>query len=247
MSTLLEQLQEFGFNGKKALLYSTLLRTRAGSAAELAREAGIKRTTVYDLLEELVGEGLAVVSFSGRKRVYTASQPSNLELQLQRKRGLLDDLLPRLNVLFNHTSPQPKVRLYDGPKGVRQYHDELLQTRSGDYHYFGSMDGLSSVLGRRYLRSFVRRRVEKKIWAYGIRIREQEIDEPLLLPSEENYRQVRYISLPANERFGSMTLFDDKVAIVASAGENYVLMIESHELFTLLKVIWNYLWESAEK
>ncbi len=247
MHNILEQLQEFGFNGKKALLYSTLLRTRTGSAAELAQTAGIKRTTVYDLLEELVSEGLAVVGFSGRKRVYTATQPDNLELRLQRQRGLLDDLLPGLNVLFNRTSHQPRVRYYDGAKGIRQFHDELLQTQSGSYFYFGSISGLISIVGRRYLKAFVRKRVEKQIWAHAIRIREQEVDEPFLLPGDENYRHVRYISLPGNEKVVNMTLFDDKVAIVASAEEDYALIIESHGLFTLMKVIWDYLWNSAEE
>lgn len=44
-----------------------------------------------------------------------------------------------------------------------------------------------------------------------------------------------------------MTLFDGKIAIVASTGENYALIIESDGLFTLLKLIWDYLWSIAEK
>lgn len=244
---IIQQLEEFGFNGKKALLYSVLLRVQAGSASELAKAAGLKRTTVYDLLDEFVAEGLAVVGFSGRKRIYTALQPENLQLRLERQKSLLDDLLPNLNMLFNHTSKIPRVRYYEGVKGVRQFHDELLQTPKKEYFYFGSMSSVVGVVGRRYLKSFVRKRVEQKIWAHAIRIREQEIDESLLLPGDEHYRQVRYISLPKSEKVVNMTLFDDKIAITASIEENYALIIESRELFTLTKVIWNYLWESAEK
>ena len=244
---IVKQLEAFGFGGKKALVYSALLQARSGSAAELAEAAGLKRTTLYELLDELVADGLAVVGFSGRKRVYTATQPDNLHLCLERQRSLLDELLPELNGLFSRTSHNPRVRYYEGMKGVRQFHDELLKTPSGEYFYFGSMRGLEGVVGRRYLKSFVRRRVERKIRAHAIRIREQEIDEPLLMPGDELYREVRYISLPQGTNVVNMTLFDGKVAIVASTGENYALIVESDGLFALLKLIWGYLWGVAEK
>jgi sugar-specific transcriptional regulator TrmB len=244
---IVKQLGELGFGAKKALLYNTLLQARSGSAADLAEAAGIKRTTIYELLDELVADGLAVVGFSGRKRVYTATQPENLQLRLERQKTLLDELLPDLNVLFNRTPHKPRVRYYEGMQGVRQFHDELLQTPSREYFYFGSMQGLEGVVGRRYLKSFVRRRVEKNIRAHAIRIREQEIDEPLLMPGDELHREVRYISLPQAASVVNMTLFDGKVAIVASTGENYALIIESEGLFTLLKLIWDYLWDIAEK
>lgn len=244
---LVQQLGELGFGAKKALLYSVLLQARAGSAAELAEQAGLKRTTSYELLEDLVADGLAVVGFSGRKRVYTATQPDNLQLRLERQRVLLDEMLPELNGLFNRTSHKPRVRYYEGLKGVRQFHDELLQTPSKEYFYFGSMQGLEGVVGRRYLKSFVRRRVERNIRAHAIRIREQEIDEPWLMPGDELHREVRYISLPRAANVVNMTLYDGKVAIVASTGENYALIIESDGLFTLLKLIWDYLWSVAEK
>ncbi len=244
---IIQQLKEFGFNGKKAVLYNILLRAQTSSASELAKAAGLKRTTVYDLLGEFVAEGLVVVSFSGRKRIYKALQPESLQLRLERQKSLLDDLLPSLNMLYNHTSKIPQVRYYEGAKGIRQFHDELLQTPRKEYFYFGSMSSLVDVVGRRYLKSFVQKRVEQKIWAHAIRIREQEIDEPFLAPGDENYRKVRYISLPQSEKVVNMTLFDDKIAITASSKENYALIIESHELFTLMKVIWNYLWESAKK
>jgi len=244
---IVQQLGELGFGAKKSLLYSVLLQARSGTAAELAETAGIKRTTSYELLEDLVADGLAVVSFSGRKRVYTATQPDNLQLRLERQRALLDEMLPELNGLFNRTSHKPRVRYYEGLKGVRQFHDELLQTPFKEYFYFGSMRGLESVVGRRYLKSFVRRRIEKNIRAHAIRIREQEIDEPLLMPSNELNREVRYISLPSAANVVNMTLYDGKVAIVASTGENYALIIESDGLFTLLKLIWDYLWSVAEK
>ncbi|HWL54770.1 MAG TPA: helix-turn-helix domain-containing protein [Chthoniobacteraceae bacterium] len=244
---LLEPLRELGFNGRKAHLYQVLLRLRSGSATELARAAGLKRTTVYDLLDELAADGLAVISFAGRKRVYTALHPDNLQLRLERQRTLLDDLLPDLNLLFNQSPRKPRIRYYDGVQGVRQFHEELLQTPAKEYFYFGSMSSLVGVVGRRYLKSFVTKRVARKIRAHAIRIREQEIDESHLLPGDENYREVRYISLPPDEQVVNMTLYDDKVAIVASAEEGYALIIESHGLFTLLKVIWNYLWRSAEE
>lgn len=242
-----EQLKILGFNDKKATLYCTLLKAQSLPAAELASLAGVKRTTAYSLLNELMEEGLAVVSFAHSKRVFTATPPENLQLRMQRQMAVLDETLPELNALYHRQPHKPRVRYYEGSEGVRRFHNELLQIGSGEYFYFGSMQGLIDVVGQPYLKSFVRKRVAKRIWSNAIRIREQEVDEPLILPGDENFRRARYISLPNNDKVVNMVLFEDKVAIISTSEENYVLIIESHELFAMMKTVWDYLWRATEK
>ncbi|MFP3390909.1 TrmB family transcriptional regulator [Brevibacillus sp. SIMBA_040] len=61
MSTLLEQLQLFGFNQYEAKAYMALVSLGASNAYQISKESGIPRARVYDTLDTLVGRGIAML------------------------------------------------------------------------------------------------------------------------------------------------------------------------------------------
>ena len=240
-------LRNYGFTANKAELYCALLKRRSGSASELAQAAGIQRTTAYDILRELCDENLAVMSFAGSKRIYHANPPEEMQNRLMHQLNQLELLLPSLQALFFHQEQLPRIRYYEGPEGIIQVYEETLEVESKEYFYFGGMIDFAQSVGREYMSNFIRRRIRKKIWSNGIRIRESEIPDPETLPGEENYRRVRYISCPGVTPMAHLTLFDRKIAITSTARENYAMVIESEELFSMLKIFWDYIWSTASE
>ena len=242
-----EELHKLGFGEKKTALYLALLKDGKGSVADLAATAGIKRTTAYDLLEELHEENLATVSFSGKRRIFVVEPPENLRSLVKRQLSIVDRAVSELKELYNRESGTARVRYYEGADGIRYVHDELLKVKSGEYFYFGSMSTFEGALGLDYLKSFIYRRIRKKIWANAIRVRSHEIDDPLTFSSAENYRRVRYISKPLSNEVANLTLYDDKISVCSSCGENYAMIIESRETFNIMRFLWDFIWENAEE
>jgi len=240
------ELAGIGFGEKKGALYLALLKLGRGTVAELAKAAGIKRTTAYDLLAELRADNLVAESAVGNRRLFTAEPPENLERVIERRRAALDRLMPTLKNVFYQHDPRPRVRYFEGVDGIRHVHEELLKVKSKEYFYFGSMQGFVNALGQEYMEDFIRRRIRKRIWSNALRIRAQEIDDPLAASGAENYRRVRYLSKPIEEAVASMTLFDGKIAICTTGRENYGMIIESREMSAILKLIWDCLWAVAE-
>ena len=241
------ELVAIGFGEKQAALYLALLEAGRGTAAELAHAAGIKRTTAYDILSELEAKNLVAVTFSGNRRVFAAEPPENLEQVVARQKQVFDRLLPGLNDLFYRHDNRPRVRYYAGVEGIRYVNEEVLKVKSGEYFYFGSMQSFVDTLGMEYLESYVRRRVRKKIWSNALRIRSQEIDDPLAASGDANYRRVRYLTRSLNEDMATLTLFDGKIAVCTSAREGYGMIIESGEMHAILKLVWDCLWAVAEE
>lgn len=242
-----EDLRQLGFSEKKAAVYLALLGLGRGTAAELATAARVKRTTVYDLLEELRAEQLVSVTFVGNKRYFAVETPENLRLLAEDRLRTVDRLLPGLKELFNRNSRLTRVRYFEGVEGLRYVHEELLRVKSGEYFYFGSISGFVDALGRDYLDNFVRRRITRGIWSNAIRIRSQEVDSPELMPGDENLRRVRYLSRSLPDHVANLTLYDGKIAICSTSEENYAMIVESREMFTILKLIWDCMWEAAEE
>ncbi|MDD3117986.1 MAG: helix-turn-helix domain-containing protein [Victivallales bacterium] len=240
-----EALRQLGFGERKATLYLTLLTMGRGTAAELAAAAKIKRTTAYDLLAELTADHLAAVTFVGNKRYFVAEPPEQLQTLAARRVQAADRLMPGLKELFYRHADRPRVRYFEGAEGIRRVHEELLKVKNREYFYFGSISGFVDALGRDYLERFVRRRISRRIWSYAIRIRSQEIDSPLLLPGNENYRRVRYLSRSLPDNVASLTFYDGKIAICSTSHENYAMIVESWEMYTILKLVWDCMWDVA--
>ena len=55
-------LQSLGFSEKEATVYVALLELGRGTVTEIARRAGINRTTGYDILDSLAGKGVGNIS-----------------------------------------------------------------------------------------------------------------------------------------------------------------------------------------
>lgn len=244
---LTDELRKIGFSDKKAELYKALMSMGRGTAAELAVTARVKRTTAYDILEELTVDSLASMTFIGNKRVFVAEPPENLQKLVERQIHVIDRLMPGLKELFHQHGQRPRVRYFEGYEGIRHVHEELLKTRGGEYFYFGSITGFVDALGKDYLASFVSRRINRRIWSNAIRIRTHEIDSPYMTPGDENYRRVRYLSHSLPDSVANLTLFDGKIAICSTSQENYGMIIESREMYAILKLVWDCMWEAAEE
>ncbi len=242
-------LLRLGFTPRLAQLYLACLRRSSGTAAELAQAAGLKRTTVYELLDELCQRQLLSESSDGNRRIYVAENPEQLLRIESEREEMLHKLLPQLNELYADHKTQPRVRYFEGLEGLRLVHEELLrQPNGGEYFYIGSILSFARTLGEDYWSDFTRRRIRKRIWSNALRIRSQEIDRDYGSGKAENYRRVRYLkSLPLTSELASLTLVGDRVIVTSSGSDYFGMIIEGKELFNTLKLVWDCLWEVAEE
>jgi sugar-specific transcriptional regulator TrmB len=229
-------------------VYLALLRLGRGGAQEIAAAAGIKRTTVYMILEQLCNEGLASLSFIGKRRIFCAETPERLRNLLESKLSVFENALPVFRELYklsdNNKLP---VRYYEGIDGVKLVINELLKMKGKEYFYFGSISLFVKGLGRSYLENFIRKRIELKIRAHAIRFKEDDLDIPIAGPGENYYRQLRYIPRKVTKDTATILLYDNKVIIHSAKTEGYGMIIESESLHALLKNIWLFVWDMAEE
>jgi HTH-type transcriptional regulator, sugar sensing transcriptional regulator len=240
-------LEDIGFNERKSGVYLALLRLGQGSAQEIANITGIKRTTAYNILKTLCDDKLASISFVGKKRVFIAEPPERLKNLLEEKLSVFDTALPLLKEAYNMNSTKLPIRYYEGKDGIKLVVNELLNAKQKEYFYFGSMSLFVDCLGQEFMEKFIQKRIKLKIWSNAIRFRKHEINNSITAASPENYRRLKYIPKEIGRNVATILLYDNKVTIHSSASENYGMIIESKELFVLLKTVWDFVWEMAEE
>ena len=101
MNKLTHALTSLGLTEKEAALYLALYKLGEATAYQIAKESGVKRPTVYVIMEELRKRGLALVVPHARKQVFVAKDPHEFIQECQSKMSLnashLLTLLPKLS------------------------------------------------------------------------------------------------------------------------------------------------------
>lgn len=154
-------------------------------------------------------------------------------------------LIPELNRLYESTPSQPKVRIFKGEE-LRDIYEEMLVTRPKEICYLGSTEQIEEVVGARFLKDWVKRRAEAKIWTRAIRVKAQEPKDSVYSSGKEGQREVRYAAknflCPAN-----ILIYDDTVVVVTTAKESFGVVTTSADYATSMQSWFEELWEKYKE
>ncbi len=118
MNKAAEHLQGLGLSGKQAEVYVALHKIGEGTAYEVAKESGLKRPTVYLVLEELRKKGLALVIPHPKKQLFIARDPHEFLAEVQTR--FARDSRALLGLLPSLARPSSSVRVFKGSGALKQ-------------------------------------------------------------------------------------------------------------------------------
>jgi sugar-specific transcriptional regulator TrmB len=114
-----EGLNNLGLNNKEARVYTNLLQSGESTAYRIAELTGIKRPTVYVILEELRLKGLVLKIPYVKKQIFSAKSPYELFAESEEKLERARSIMPQLLALTKSES-KPKTFLFEGVEGYRE-------------------------------------------------------------------------------------------------------------------------------
>ncbi len=116
-SRFTKHLTTLGFSEKEAKVYLACLEMGSCSVAAVAEKTGVKRSTVYVMLESLTARGLVQPATNGKKSDVCAIAPTRvLEMleeekkAIEHKHGFFSSILPEL---MRATSMSPAVEMVE--------------------------------------------------------------------------------------------------------------------------------------
>lgn len=239
-----EALKQIGIDGKRADVYLACLEMGGATAYLLAKKTGLKRPTVYDIVDYLMKEGLVHKSIKGNVKYYSPVDPEVLVRKLHQKERNIQKIMPALQNLYNSPKVKPFIRYFEDEEGIKEmYEDSLKSLKKGDeiLAYVGE-DVLENL--PEYAQYYVRRRVKKGIRLRGIYKENEKIKEYI----EKNPQQLREAKLLPKEQFpvGNETnIYSNKVAIANYGTEMFGMIIESAEIARAQKAIFELAWKGA--
>jgi len=247
---LTEHLLRLGLTEKEAGVYLSLLELGRGTVSQVARKAGINRTTGYDILDSLVRRGLGRVSGKQPKQEYVAEGPEKIiqmiNTEIDQRKKMLESakqLVAELTPLHNQTG-RPKVMFYEGVDGLKEVYEDTLTSRE-DLRSLALVDEAERTMMRGYFPKYYQRRADK-----GIAIRAIFPDSPGArnLKKKDKIEKRTSVIIPGNDfdLKPEINVYDNKV-MIASWSEKLGIIIESEQIANAVKLLFELAWKEAKR
>lgn len=131
-----ELLKKIGLNEIETKLYEALVNKGSLSVSGLALATGLYRPQVYKYIPKLIAKDLVVESRLGRRTVYQAESPRQLEKIVEGLKLEVQEQLPRLLQMYSTTENRLNVSYFSGESGLRHVYADLIATcKKGDIFY----------------------------------------------------------------------------------------------------------------
>lgn len=241
-----EILEQIGIDGKKADVYLACLEMGGATAYLIAKKVGLKRPTVYDIINQLMRDGLAHKSIRGNIKYFSPADPEILLKKLKSKEENINKIMPVLQNLYNSPKVKPFIRYFEGEEGIKEmYEDSLKSLRKGDeiLAYVGE-DVLNYLPA--HADAYVRRRVEKGIRLRGIYKKNENIGK-YMQKNKEQLREARILDEKDFPLKNETNIYANKVAIASYGTEMFGMIIESAEIARSQKAIFELAWKGASQ
>ncbi len=232
-----------GLDEKESVAYMALLELGEATMSELVKKSGLKRSTLYFIVEALHKKRLVGIVKKGKKTVYSAEDPKRLLEQADENRRNLEYAMPELLSVANNIVKKPKVRFFEGEEGIKEVYRDMLRHPDQKMYAWVSesmITGFDSAFITDY---YIPKRLEKKIWAEVIasdtsvgkdfKSKDLETLRKTKLLNESQFPLSIEISLYGKDRIGFMSI-EDKLGLI----------VESKPIADTLKSIFKAQWES---
>lgn len=241
-----EVLKQLNIKENKADIYLLCLEMGGATAYSISKKAGLKRPTVYDILNQLAREGLVYKSLKKGTQYFYPSDPEKLLRQLKEKEHKIISIMPILQNLYNSPKVKPSIRYFEGKEGIKEmYEDSLKVLKKGDeiLAYVGD-----DVLGYipEYADNYVTRRIGKGIKLRGIYKKSLKTS----IYMQKNRKQLREAKIIDEKMFpvnNETNIYGNKVAIASYGNEMFGMIIESVEIARSQKAIFELAWAGVAK
>jgi len=240
-----QDLEKIGLVDKKAKVYLAVLELGQANIVQITKKTLVKRTTIYDIVTELVNQGYLSEIRKGNKNIVVAEDPEILIKKFERRLEEVRDIAPLLSAIFSSVTSKPQIKFYEGIEGIRHLMEESLGMKTKEVFYWGPADNIIKILGNVYVEKWLKRRIKYGIQTHGLLTQDAlRGSKPYLLSNRNDLREVRW--LKTNIVFdGILWLYDNKVMYISSAKDSFGFIIESDNFTGFMKVIFKSMWETA--
>jgi sugar-specific transcriptional regulator TrmB len=237
-------LRRIGLNEKEVQIYLTLLELGPSPVRSIAVKSRINRGTAYEILKSLIDRGLVSYFEKTRHQHFAAEDPSKLlalveyrSRELIQTKAQLVEILPLLEGRQGKPGGRPRVRFFEGTRGVRTILEDVLETMRDQEEKLYRVYSFADVREHLYVgfRDFVDRRIK-----LGIHVKTIALGPGGKLWGLDERRWLK----GADGALTYQLVYADKFAMISldEGGNPVTSLVEDPKIADTQRVIFDNLW-----
>lgn len=143
MENLEKKLAQLDLNDKEAKVYLAILNIGKCNVTDIAKKAGLKRTSLYEYLESLLKKGLIYKTVGKKRTYYFPEAPAKIinildqkKIQIEETKEKMTLFIPELEKIYTEAYKKPKVSFFEGKEGLREIYWKIFDTHKTIYSIF---------------------------------------------------------------------------------------------------------------
>jgi HTH-type transcriptional regulator, sugar sensing transcriptional regulator len=228
----------------QAAVYIAALELGQGTMQDLARKSGIKRTSIYNFIEDLKARGLINEAKKKKRRVYSAVDPEQL-LEIEKTRiNELERALPELQAIKNTSQTKPKVTFYEGLEQVLDVYTDQLKTKQPVFA-FEDLEQMVDTMPKFFVEWWPKERAKRNIPFKSI-LRDSPTAQEFTKKNIKYLRQSKLIK--TGDWKTEINIYGDKVAMMSfRVDPPFCVVIEDQDIAETLRTAWQDLWDRIDE
>lgn len=242
MGKIEEELSKIGLTEKEAAVYCATLELGPSGALQIARRTGIKRPTVYVVLDQLKKRGLIEIQLQGLKQKFAAANPDQFDAIIGEQKKRFDAVLPDMLALYKLRGAKSQIKYYEGAEGIKSVYETVLrEIRTGDpYYVMSDQENWSQHFDIKWLEEWIERRARKSL------------DARIILPDSERNRYVKRMDAAWNERTRliskplktDIVIYPNRYIVNSLTAPVGSIVIENNEVIATQLELFRFTWDS---
>lgn len=233
-------IKNLGLSEQETEIYLTLLKMGDLPASRIAKIVGLKRTTVYPVLQNLSIKSYIRVVYKNNLRYYQASSPQSIVSYMEKKINDFNSIIPILQSFEKSQAQSIGLRFIETKEELRNFYIDIInEYENRSYLVIGDTTAWQSVDVEFFRHQFPRERANANIKTKLLLTHNSK----KLIPSDKTLLRT-YKFLPKKYIFKStIDVFDDKILIVSPEINALALVIAIPAMTDIFRSIFEFMWE----
>lgn len=238
-------LKSLGLSEKHSKVYLVALENGECSVSFLAQRSGIKRTTVYEIIEDLIDDGFLFETQVGKKTLYGAVTPRQI-LKLKRR------ALERVEEEINHLEAKhyssfdiPKIKFHYGSVGFKNIWNEILENTKKDYRIITNGSIFDGYVTNNYLfDEIIKKKKERKLSSKQL-ITDSGLAQRIIDRDDQDNRITRILPPDTQVEFTEV-ISDSMVAFMSEPVHNFQFIVQSKAFAHFRRQMFDVMWDGCK-
>lgn len=237
------ELKRIGLRDSEIEVYLYLLSQGLSTPSEISLGTRIARPNCYHILRNLMEKELISESKDRKRKAYLANDPEAFLRLLDKKRDIVEELLPDLRIMHMKQAHKPRVTFYDGEEGLRTLYLKSLEGE--EIFAIGSIKKLSESLPDffgEYLKELKRKEI---VFHDLLSNASREKEAALAKDALRGFYSAKFFPSEYGDLPTDILIWDANIALITLQGPMFGMVMENELLAHTFKTLFRALWDQV--